>query len=321
VTFLSYLLAVVAAGTNATANVLQRKANRHEAPELSMSPRLFVDLVRRPVWLAGFGAEVASFFLMAAALGLGRLAAVQPIVVLELPLTLLGAAKVFGSNLGRREWVAAGAMTMGLAGLIGFLAPEGGDHGRADGISWLLATVATLALIGAALVGGLVGTRPGSGARRPALLGLATGVTFGLTAAFMKGMTAGFAHGIVGVLGSWQTYAMAASGAAGMFLMQNALHAGRLLVAQPGVTLADPAVAILWGVAVFHERTTGGVDLVLAIVSAAVMAGATLALARSPLLTDEGAAEEGGEKPPSVGGDRDGDRPPAEVNSAATTRR
>lgn len=299
---LSYLLAVLAAGANATANVLQRRANREEPPELSMSPRLFVELVRRPVWLAGFGAVVASFLLMAAALGMGRLAAVQPIVVLELPLTLLGAARVFGSDLGWREWVPAGAATLGLAGLIAFLAPEGGNHGRAGGVAWLVASAATVGLIGAVVAGGLSGTEPGAGARRPALLGAATGITFGLTAAFMKGMTAGFSHGIVGVLTSWQTYAMAVSGVAGMFLMQNSLHAGRLLVAQPGITLADPAVAIVWGVAVFHERTRGGVGLVLGIVSGAVMAGATVALARSPLLEEEGAAEEGGGTPRSAGG-------------------
>jgi hypothetical protein len=303
VNVLSYVLAVLAAGANATANVLQRKANRQEPPELSMSPRLLAGLVRRPVWLAGFGAVVASFLLMAAALGMGRLAAVQPIVVLELPLTLWGAARVLGSDLGWREWVPAGAMTTGLAGLVAFLAPQGGNHGKAGGLSWIVASAATIGLVAAAVAGGLVGTEPGRGARRPALLGAATGMTFGLTAAYMKGMTAGFSHGVVGVLGSWQTYAMAVSGLGGMFLMQNSLHSGRLLVAQPGITLADPAVAIIWGAAVFHERTHGGIELALAVVSGAVMAGATVALAHSPLLEDEAAAEEGDQTPPSAGGE------------------
>lgn len=287
---LSYLLAVFAAGANAASNVLQRKANREEPPELSMSPRLVLELVRRPVWLAGMVAVIASFLLMAAALSMGRLAAVQPIVVLELPLTLWAAARVFGSRLTRREWVPAVAMTAGLAGLIAFLAPEGGSHGQASDLSWLVASVVTLGLIAGVATAGLVGTQAGEGARRPALLGAATGMTFGLTAAFMKGMTAAFSHGPVGVLGSWQTYAMATCGLLGMFLMQNSLHAGRLLVAQPGITLADPAVAIVWGMAVFHERTRGGVDPVLAIVSGAVLALATVALTRSPLLEDESAA-------------------------------
>lgn len=91
--------------------------------------------------------------------------------------------------------------------------------------------------------------------RRASLLGIATGATVGLTAALMKGMTLAYQHGIVGVLTAWQTYAMITGGLAGMFLMQNALQAGRLIAAQPGITLVDPAVAILWGVLAFGEPT------------------------------------------------------------------
>lgn len=85
--WISYPLAVVSSGVNATSNVLQRTANRREPEELSMTPRLILDLVRQPLWLAGFGSVIASFLLLAAALDLGRLAAVEPIIVLELPLT------------------------------------------------------------------------------------------------------------------------------------------------------------------------------------------------------------------------------------------
>jgi hypothetical protein len=159
-------------------------------------------------------------------------------------------------------------------------------------MDWLLATSATVALIVAILVAALWRTSPRSGARRPALLGVATGVAFGLTAAFMKGMTAAYHGGVVGVLTSWQTYAMATSGLAAMFLLQNAFHAGRLLVVQPGITLADPAAAMAWGVFVFHERTRGGVFLALAVLSGLLIAAATVVLAGSPLLDERGAARE-----------------------------
>lgn len=301
---LSYLLAVAAACANAAANVLQRKANREEPEELSMSPRLFADLVRRPVWLAGLVAVVSSFLLMAAALGMGRLAAVQPIVVMELPLTLFGAARVFGSRMGWREWVPAIAMTGALGGFIALLSPQGGNNGRADGAAWLLGSVISVAAIGVVVAGGLLWTETRAGPRRPALLGVATGMTFGLTAAFMKGMTGEFQHGIVGIFAAWQTYAMAVSGLAGMFLMQNALHAGRLLVAQPGITLADPAVAIVWGVIIFHERTRSGVALALAIACGVLMAVATFALSRSPLLEHGDPAEDSGGTDGSAHGGR-----------------
>lgn len=280
--WVSYLLAVLAAAVNATSNVLQRKANREEPAELSMSVRLLLRLLRRPIWLAGFGTVVLSFLLMAAALGTGRLAAVQPVIVLELPLTLVAASRVLGAHLSKREWVAAVVMTVGLAGLIASLQPAAGNNGDAPGVAWALAGATSVVAIGLVLAGGL---RSRNQAHRAALLGVATGMTFGLTAAFMKGMTAGFSHGgLTGVLTQWQTYAMAMSGIAGMFLLQNALHAGSLIVAQPGITLADPVVAIVWGVVVFHESTRTGAPLVAAVASAALMAGGAIVLARSPVL-------------------------------------
>lgn len=39
---------------------------------------------------------------------------------------------------------------------------------------------------------------------------------------------------------TWQTYAVAISGALGMFVLQSSLNAGRLVASQPGITAADP---------------------------------------------------------------------------------
>ncbi|MGH3598737.1 MAG: DMT family transporter, partial [Pseudonocardiaceae bacterium] len=155
---------------------------------------------------------------------------------------------------------------------------------------WAIGASATIAVI--VLLIAIGRTRQGHG--RAALLGVAAGVTFGLTAAFMKGMTVSFHHGPLGVLSTWQTYAVVVAGVLGMFLMQNALHAGRLIAAQPGITLADPAVAIAWGVAVFNEKAQGGLFLIWAVLSATVMAGGAIFLARSPVLEDSTAGRDEG---------------------------
>jgi hypothetical protein len=73
--------------------------------------------------------------------------------------------------------------------------------------------------------------------------------------------------------------------------MQNALHAGRLLAAQPGLTLADPGVAMVWGMLVFKETVRGGAWLAPSVVSGLLLAAGAIALARSPLL--EGVAATG----------------------------
>ena len=81
---------------------------------------------------------------------------------------------------------------------------------------------------------------------------------------------------------------MVASGALGMFLVQSALNAGQLIAAQPGLTLSDPIISILWGVLAFHERAhRGPIHLLMAALSAVLLAAAVVALARSPLLSDD----------------------------------
>ena len=68
-----------------------------------------------------------------------------------------------------------------------------------------------------------------------------------------------------------------------MFLVQSALNAGRLIAAQPGLTLSDPIISILWGVLAFHERVRAGmIPLLLAALSTVLMAGAVFALSPLP---------------------------------------
>ncbi len=125
-----------------------------------------------------------------------------------------------------------------------------------------------------------------------AVLAVAAGATFGLTAALMKGMTNAYARGFGALFTSWQLYGMVAADALGLFLVQSALNAGRVIAAQPGLTLSDPVVSILWGVFVYGEQARGGWFISLAVVSGLVMAAAVVTLARSPLLSGQAAQPE-----------------------------
>ncbi len=279
----SFPLAVLAAASNAASNILQRKADKEEPAELAMKPQLILDLLHRPVWLAGFGAVIVSFLLDGAALSMGQLAAVQPILVLELPMTLIGGARVFGARMHKREWLAIGVMTVGLAGLIFFLDPSRPTVHHIPVLHWVIGGGITAG----AVAGCVAASSRGGPARRPAMLGLAAGIAFGLTAAFMKSATHGLHYGPAGVFETWSTYAMAGSGLVAMFLMQNALQAGPLFAAQPGITLADPGVAILWGVLAFGEQTRQGLWLVGVLASAVALGIGTVLLSRSPLLQEQ----------------------------------
>lgn len=307
---LGFLFAFLAALTNAAASVLQRKANRDEPPGEEMSLRLVSHLLRSPVWLAGIGAVTAGFLLQAAALSHGQLAAVEPLLVLELPITIIVAWRVFGGVMTLGEWLAIGGMTIGLIGLIFFLSPTGGHSAQVPWWKWLIGIGVTAGVM-AALT--LLGRRTRRDMTRGAIYGMATGTGFGLTAALIKGVTNAERHGFSHVFTAWQTYLMIAAGAASMYLLQNALNAGKLVAAQPGITMSDPVVSILFGTLIFGEGVRHGLYMLLAVLSFALMVGSVVGLARSPMLQDmESDAR-------SEGGSGDGDYAPASAASSASS--
>jgi len=296
----TYLLAVLAACANATSSVLQRKADRQVPTGQNLSLALIRSLLHEPVWFGGVLAVIVGFLLQAAALGHGALAVVEPILVVELPITLLIATRVFHARLCAREWGASAAMAAGLAGLLYGLSPRDGVAHGVRWYSWVIGITINLGVIAALVAWG----RRGPAGRGPqscqssslqaAILSVATGAGFGMTAALIKAVTEAFSRGgLIALVAGWELYAMIATGIGAMFILQSALNAGPLVAAQPGLTLTDPIVSILWGVLVFHEKVRSGWFLSLTIVGGLVMVGAVLVLARSPLLStaSEQAAE------------------------------
>lgn len=278
---LSVGLAVLAAAANATASVLQRKGARRQPRSIGMSPKMILGLIREPVWFGGVAAILAGFLLQAGALATGPIVLVQPVLIVELPLTLLLASVVFHNRLRRREWLAITGMSAGVAVLLVGLSPSDGSAHRAPMITWILGCAVS---VGVVLVLATVGGRR-KRAGRTAYLGVATGVAFGFTAALVAGVTSAYgAGGFAAVFTAWQTYAVLVAGPSGFFLLQSALRSGRLVASQPGLTLTNPLVAIGWGVAVFGEHVRVSGWIAADVLGAALVVGATILLAGSPLL-------------------------------------
>ena len=275
---LAAVLAVLAAAGNAASSVLERRVNRDQPDQAAMRWELVTLLVRQPLWWGAIAAVTASFLLQAAALGFGQLSMVQPLLILELPFTLFIAAWAFGNDLGRREWSAVAAMTAGLGVLTLAAMPGGGSPAGLDALDW---TFGIGSAVGAMALLVLAGTRASNG-WRPTVYALAAGIGFGVTAALMKAMDHALSGGIVGALATWQTWAMVVFGAVSMFLVQNAFQAGRLVAAQPALTLSDPLVAIVWGVALYHEHVRTGAWLLPELAGAAAIAWGAVLLAGSP---------------------------------------
>lgn len=269
------LIAVAAAAANALGSVLQRSASRHHEPGAGRR-RSLLGLLRRPAWSAGIGAHVVGFVLQGAALTLAAISVVQPVLIVELPFTLVLSALLLHTPMGRRAWTAIAAMALGLAALLFCLVPGGGDPGATSGVAWLVGTAVVLVVLAVLTVLG----RGGRGRRRALWFGLATGVTYGYNAALLAGLTPAYADGVLGVLTSWQAYGVLIGGSVSFVYLQQALQAGDLIWAQPGITLANPLVAITWGFVVFGERAALDAWTLGALAGAAGIVAGTVVLSR-----------------------------------------
>lgn len=286
---IAIVFALLAAAGNAFASVVQRYEARSTPKRDSFRLELILLLIRRPLWWAGIIGVVAGAVFQAVALSSGGLALVQPILMTELPFTLLLAAAVFHRRIGRRSILGTLGVTVGAAVLLLAVAPGGGGSSVSPWL-WVVALPSTVGLIGALVVAGRAARRS---ARRAAVLGSATAVTFALAAALMKDAIGRLSGGPVALLTSWQLYATCVTGVTAIFLLQNAYQAGSLVASQPAITVGDALVSVLYGVALFHERLRLGIWVIPAILGLALVVAGAMELARSPLV----AAVSGGTSP------------------------
>jgi hypothetical protein len=284
------LLALMASVCTATASVCQRIGAR-SSETAGFDIGLVFRLARQPVWLLGVGSMIGGFLFQLTALHFGALALVQPILAVEL-LLVFGYMAIAGAGrvrVQRRDWLAAAAMSAGIALFLRLASPSGGRL-HAPASVWLLAGLITLGLVllVLALAFGRGGRPAATRSRRAALLGCATGISWGFVAAVIKELSSHVDDGIGAVFSNWSLYVLLAAGAVTMLLASHALAAGPLAASQPGFTVLDPLSAGLLGVFLFNERVqTGVVDLAgEALALAVVIAGASI-LSRSCLILSE----------------------------------
>jgi hypothetical protein len=278
---LSIVLAVLAAVSNAFGTVFQRRAALEVPQSRGLRLGLMWDLIRTPVWVLGIVAVIASAILQAAALATGLLALVQPIFALELPCALLISGIMFRRSLNRLGWISVACVVIGLGTALFAASPSGGTS-QAPFDLWVLALACCG---GTVIVLCSLATRMPIGRRRAAFLGLATAITYSLTAALMKSATDTLGtKGAGAFFTAWQTYAFAAAGASGLFLLENAMQAGPLIASQPALTLGDGLISLSLGVVLYDESVRTGWWLVPAIGGVGLVAAGVLGLSRLEVL-------------------------------------
>jgi drug/metabolite transporter (DMT)-like permease len=270
-------LAILAAVLFAGGTVLQQKGTlTTEAGE--GDPRFLLQILHRPVWLAGAVLQSTGWVVQAMALDRASLVAVQSLTALSLVIALPLGALLTDQHIGRRELAGA---TLTLVGIVVFISagqPQGGTS-HPGAAAWWSACLVTGALV---LVLFEVGRRF-TGAAKALTFGAAAGLGYGLQAAVTKTFVTELGGGVLSLLSSWSVYVLIISAVTGFALQQSALKTGVLAPAMASSNSVTLFSSVVLGITVYGEALSKGgtahagsaaVGLLLALGGIALLAGA-----------------------------------------------
>jgi drug/metabolite transporter (DMT)-like permease len=277
-------------------------------------------LVRDRVWIAGWLANLAGFFVQAAALHYGSISVVQPLLVAQLLFALPLGTMLNHRQMVGRDWFGAASVCSGLVILLSVrgAAPVTGD---ADRPSVLLATSAAIVFVlGLVVAARQVHHQP---QLRSALISIAAGICFCMSAVFITLTSSDLLHrGVAATATDWPGYALAAAALLGLLLEQDAFAAGSLPTAVAAMTITNPIASYLAGVLAFSGMAPETPGALAGVASAGLLViVGVLALAQSPNVHEEYAPADqaAGSKRDSTGGssgDATGDRSARSVRTA-----
>ena len=247
---LDYITTLLAALLIGTGFVLQQHAAEVEPDSRFLSPRLITDLFRKPRWLAGIMCMVGGQVLAAWSIGHLELSLVEPLLTTNLIFALLLAVPLSKQSFRLREVAGAVILCTGVALM------SASRSAKPIGLSFGSFSHWPAAAMIAAIAFTLVHAgRRRSGRMRAALTGTAAGLVFGIQDALTRQTLEALQGSSWTVLFStWSAYALLATGAVGIWLMQNAFSAGPLQASLPAISAGEPLVGILLGVIIFGDR-------------------------------------------------------------------
>lgn len=244
------VLAVSAACCLGLGFVLQQNAAQQAPLKDFLSPRLLLDLMRMPRWLAGIGLMVVGMALGAAALGRGELSLVEPLLATNLLFALALSRRQTGQPLGRQGWSGLALLAGGVTAFIVAGQPRGGSAHTDPTRQWLIIG----AVLGLALLLTAYAKRFRLGAG-PALLATAAGLLYGVQDALTRVSGGRFSDGgLAHLLTGWQPYVVVVLGVTGLVLVQSAFETAALRMSLPALTAAQPLAGILCGVGFLGDR-------------------------------------------------------------------
>jgi hypothetical protein len=247
------VIAVVAALTAAfcfaEASLVQQTVARASGADEVLRFRLLLDLARRPRWLAGIGLDALSFFILALALAFGPLTLVQPLASLDVLFVLPLIARRQHRRLTLGDGIGAVLVAAGIVTFLAIATPTGGT--AVPGL-----TAWAPVFLGAALLSGLAamaGLRV-EGKARVIWLAVAAGAVYGVLDSLAKATVDVVATRGLGVMTTWEPWALLAAGITGALLGQSAFSSGALSLSLPVIGTLAPITAVVIGATVFGEQ-------------------------------------------------------------------
>ena len=202
-------------------------------------------------WFAiGMLVAAGAFVLDVAALALAPLSLVQAVLSGGPVFLTVLADRVFGFQLGMRQWAGVGMTALGLA-LLAVTLPHGGDPHSGYSVAGMIAFEAGLLALGTLLV-----FSPKLGApheHHGVLLGAAAGILFGVSDVAIKALTGGVgSEGALGLMSPWLLTCILASVIA-FYASARGLQRGEAVAVITVTSAAANISAISGGILVFGD--------------------------------------------------------------------
>jgi len=269
-------LAILAAVLFAFGTVLQQKGTL-TTKAAEGDPRFLLQILRRPVWLAGAVLQSAGWVAQAMALDRASLVAVQSLCALSLVIALPIGAVLTNQHIGSRELSGAALTLLGVVVFMSAGQPQGGTTHPGAAVWW------AACLITAALVLTLFGVgKRFTGASKALTFGTAAGLGYGLQAAVTKTFVTEIGSGVLALLSSWPVYVLVISAVSGFALQQSALKTGVLAPAMASSNSVTLFSSVVLGISVYGEAlakngsshaASSALGLLIAIAGIALLAG------------------------------------------------
>jgi drug/metabolite transporter (DMT)-like permease len=264
-----------------------RGASAAPAVDWKHPGRSAADLFRSKYFTLGMIVATGAWGFHVIAMAMAPLSVVQAVISGGLVFLTVMAERFFGFSVGPRQWVGVGLTALGLALLAVTLPHSGGAHSNYS-LAGMIAFEAGLLCVGLLLVFshhlGVEHHHHG------VLLGVASGILFGVSDVAIKALTGAIGHGgVLGLLSPWLLTCVAASVIA-FFASARGLQKGEAVPVITATSAAANISAITGGIVVFGDPMPHDAIGIIVQSAAFVLVIAAAALMPAPLRAANAAA-------------------------------